>query len=276
MEAREDMVRTRTVRSLIEHGWVGEKPYFDAAVCCPECSSVVDKGVIRRDGVDAESVHSSIREWRDGEFHCGSCDTHLFQESAVVYDYRVAKEQIEEPWNPLTAHSLVLDGDVDQFGAAAAATYYHNCSGDAELGLFPERVSLNLRPRCLLCRHDFRELDFHHWDYENDIGTSLCRSCHSYIHNEKTASQQSTHSWTDTWVDPALARLVGRYRSHTNQLTPGLMRTEVIKHLFNIPVSTSRIDRAVEKWSERNCDHTYVAPPYCQGCGMRVIPDNVV
>lgn len=35
---------------------------------------------------------------------------------------------------------------------------------------------------CPLCRREVAELDFHHWDYENDTGVGLCRACHNAIH----------------------------------------------------------------------------------------------
>lgn len=36
--------------------------------------------------------------------------------------------------------------------------------------------------QCPLCRGEAAELDFHHWDYENDTGTEFCRPCHNAIH----------------------------------------------------------------------------------------------
>jgi hypothetical protein len=35
------------------------------------------------------------------------------------------------------------------------------------------------------------ELDFHHWDYERDVGVHLCRSCHNELHEGKRAQEQT-------------------------------------------------------------------------------------
>lgn len=36
-----------------------------------------------------------------------------------------------------------------------------------------------------------REFDFHHWDYENEIGCRLCRECHTHIHDGMKAREQT-------------------------------------------------------------------------------------
>jgi hypothetical protein len=58
-----------------------------------------------------------------------------------------------------------------------------------------------------------REFDFHHWDYEDDIGCQLCRKCHTYIHRGLSASEQRREVGTD-WESDAAERLYERATSN--------------------------------------------------------------
>lgn len=35
---------------------------------------------------------------------------------------------------------------------------------------------------CPLCRRQTGTLEFHHWDYDEDIGVEICEECHNTIH----------------------------------------------------------------------------------------------
>lgn len=45
-------------------------------------------------------------------------------------------------------------------------------------------------PVCAVCE-TFQRLDFHHWDYDRDIGIHICRECHTDIHDGKRARDQT-------------------------------------------------------------------------------------
>jgi hypothetical protein len=59
---------------------------------------------------------------------------------------------------------------------------------------------------CPLCL-DEEDLDFHHWDYENDIGIHICRRCHNMIHDGKRAREQTKGS-VGTWHADAVNNLI--------------------------------------------------------------------
>ena len=70
----------------------------------------------------------------------------------------------------------------------------------------------NYAARCPCCgyavRYGDREFDFHHWDYDNDVGCQLCRECHSHIHRGLRATEQEKQ--TDGWKRDAIERLYER------------------------------------------------------------------
>jgi len=52
-------------------------------------------------------------------------------------------------------------------------------------------------------------IDFHHWEYENDTGVYICRDCHNRIHDGKRASEQSREQpGHKTWHVAAASNLV--------------------------------------------------------------------
>jgi hypothetical protein len=64
--------------------------------------------------------------------------------------------------------------------------------------------------RCPACgyaeQYGSREFDFHHWDYDDDVGCCLCRKCHTDIHDGMTATEQSETTGRE-WQYDAVARL---------------------------------------------------------------------
>lgn len=72
---------------------------------------------------------------------------------------------------------------------------------------------------CPLCRRDDVSLEFHHWDYDEDIGVEICRDCHNAIHGGeegRVAIQQNrAESYgVDHWHVEAIDRLVQRDIEH--------------------------------------------------------------
>jgi len=67
---------------------------------------------------------------------------------------------------------------------------------------------------CPLCRKIDYELEFHHWDYETDRGVKICRRCHTFIHDEKTAYEQRQDvlkgSSLNGWLSAAIMNLILR------------------------------------------------------------------
>jgi hypothetical protein len=70
----------------------------------------------------------------------------------------------------------------------------------------------NARRTCPLCRRKAANLEYHHWDYEEDIGVRICEYCHEYIHRFKKARDQE--NWLakgQRWQHDAYPRAVNRY-----------------------------------------------------------------
>jgi len=93
--------------------------------------------------------------------------------------------------------------------------------------------------RCPCCgyavSYGSRDFDFHHWDYEDDIGCQLCRDCHTHIHRDMRASEQA--ELTDGWRKDAIRRLYKR--SLNNGLSFG--QAFKFKRRYNIPVTPERL-----------------------------------
>jgi len=63
--------------------------------------------------------------------------------------------------------------------------------------------------KCAFCESEGR-LDFHHWDYDRDIGINICRVCHNYIHEGKRARVQTSEAPKgEDWKVAVINRTVG-------------------------------------------------------------------
>jgi len=100
--------------------------------------------------------------------------------------------------------------------------------------------------RCPACgyaaSYGDREFDFHHWDYNEDVGCQLCRDCHSYIHRDMRASQQRREIGDD-WQRDAVGRLLDvceRSGLEFNDYTG-------FRHRFNIPAGTKASEAALKE-----------------------------
>lgn len=72
-----------------------------------------------------------------------------------------------------------------------------------------------MTPHCPLCRSEADALEFHHWDYENDVGVELCGECHSAIHGGdegRVSIQQNRAEYygLDHWHNLAVVNLIKR------------------------------------------------------------------
>lgn len=50
--------------------------------------------------------------------------------------------------------------------------------------------------------------DFHHWDYEKNIGVFLCRDCHEQVHSTECAYPEND----DDWIYHAISNALNHYR----------------------------------------------------------------
>ena len=78
------------------------------------------------------------------------------------------------------------------------------------------------------------EIDFHHWQYnEEEPGCHLCRGCHEYIHRYTRARHQSS-GWH--WKRDAVMRLLNLAAEQGNEFDS----VEAFCDQFNIPDNVSR------------------------------------
>lgn len=155
------------------------------------------------DGVEdiADSGSSFIDFLR--EALCPVCNSACFRNGSVVARLSAAKDMSE--------------GDVIRYVSNRAdELLWDNGPGESEMGVsFAWQLESQLRdhgwlPRCPACgyaeSYGDREFDFHHWEYKDQNGCCLCRKCHSHIHNEMRAKEQ-TRSTGREWQYNAVKRL---------------------------------------------------------------------
>lgn len=181
-----------------------------------------------------ETMDSADRNGASGFFDmlaeslCPECGGALFRWSIIVTSYAISR-QIRDKGDP----SLFIK-------RYANTRYWRGESGGAgahksKLGALGQEWE----PRCPACAYparatDGREFDFHHWDYDDDIGCRICRDCHSFIHRGKRARDQVENG---DWESDAVQRLYDRGVNH------GLSfhNPEQFMVRFNIPDNLSAI-----------------------------------
>jgi len=105
----------------------------------------------------------------------------------------------------------------------------HRCGGELELvepelykcqscGRYssPKRGNSSVypAPTCPICL-ETGGLDFHHWDYERDIGIHICRECHTHIHDGVRARDQTEMAPGDeTWRVDAMLNIIGLHETN--------------------------------------------------------------
>jgi hypothetical protein len=133
---------------------------------------------------------------------CPECGTVCYRSTSVVMEYEellaFKKNADLQRWILNRADTRFWHGERGQQGIPATVDgpilnkideYAHRC------------------PACgYAVEYGGREFDFHHWDYQNDIGCRLCRKCHDLTHGGQTASQQRDNSGT-AWQRDAVKRL---------------------------------------------------------------------
>jgi hypothetical protein len=137
-----------------------------------------------------------------------------------------------------TANNLILE-DIQRFICNWADKLFWTGGRDGQVFKETQQLlegqlkSFEWFARCPVCayavRYDGCEFDFHHWDYENDIGFCLCRRCHKHIHRDMRASEQADETGKE-WEYDAVQRL--RFLSQQFQIST--TQQEFIER-YNIP-----------------------------------------
>lgn len=121
------------------------------------------------------------------KYHSGFAARELSRD-ATCYDYDCHGElELVEP-------ELYRCADCGRFNGVATTS-----NG----GVYPASIC----PLCLTLSPS--NIDFHHWEYENETGVYICRECHNRIHDGKRAREQSRDLPDgETWHVPAGNNLV--------------------------------------------------------------------
>jgi hypothetical protein len=185
---------------------------------------------------------------------CPDCGAALFRDGSVVAPLASARKLTSEH---VKNHVLAV-ANHKFWSGWTEDSYVHNPGGDDEFVDITVDVlehplydhtnrSRGYKARCPACARPASEsqvaFDFHHWDYDDDIGCRLCRECHSHIHRDKTAEEQSKTTGK-AWEYDAVERLV--------ELSQKLLHFENEQQFirrFNIPRESTAFDAVQETFS---------------------------
>ncbi|WP_299262116.1 hypothetical protein [Halorientalis sp.] len=118
---------------------------------------------------------------------------------------------------------------------------------------------------CQLCDRSLNQLNlaylgYHHWQYEPDVGTSLCQFCHDFLHGGDESDQASQQDWRAKKLglrdfrDLAVIRLALRDREvHDFDIPeddPAYARR--LRTRYNVPLSVDRIVTLVSEVQHDN------------------------
>ena len=139
---------------------------------------------------------------------CPKCGDEVFRYTSVLMTHTVARE---------LGDALVMSAP-EVVVRRANTDYWHSNRGNVHIdvgsavGMQTRYIDEDYACRCPACgfakSYGGREFDFHHWDYEEDIGCMLCRQCHDHIHRSMRAREQG--KLTDSWKRDAIRRLYER------------------------------------------------------------------
>jgi len=169
---------------------------------------------------------------------CPECGTALFRNTSVVGKRgNLIRFQKEGPG--LTTYIFNRNDDLYWSGKTGSGRLPRTVYGGVlrDLGDYYHRC-----PGCGYAeKYGNREFDFHHWDYEDDIGCILCRNCHEHIHRGLSASEQA-EKVTCGWRADAIERL------HDLSVQNGLQfdGVELFRARYNIPLDI--FDGASSSW----------------------------
>ena len=102
-------------------------------------------------------------------------------------------------------------------------------------------------PCCQLCRCGETGLEFHHWDYENDIGCYLCTECHEKIHTDSARPTEVGPVWI--WL--AVRNTIDRYY----QIHDQVLWNDTAHNELDFPrwlIGERAWNRVLTKWAKEN------------------------
>jgi len=209
-----------------------EQRHVQVCGSCGHWLSAVHAGYFDRDGVDDQFADGSFAGGLQ-ESLCPKCGTALFRWTILVTSLSGARRLS----NTDVQQYLIMRGYRDYWKGEESTQIgggYVDMTGNRLKTLISDILSDgDLMPRCPACARPEPKcravFDFHHWDYDNDIGCRLCRWCHNHIHRGMKARKQG--ELTDGWRADAERRLLDHCQDN------GLRFDSVrgFQRRFNIP-----------------------------------------
>lgn len=220
--------------------------FHDGAVAavCPDCGEVIDR-------------------WKSGlpnpltrfQTDCPDCGQTLRRWSAVVMpDSRTETVLVD------VLRAIVQDYWDDQFRVGVEDdTLPHTREFARETETLAEEWNWRYEVSCPLCDRSLSDLsanylDYHHWIYRDDVGTSICRDCHDYLHGGDK-STANTQDWEAKELglrdfrDLTTIRLAERDRAihdpPADRDDP--VYAERLKERYNLPLNQQRINHLVSE-----------------------------
>jgi uncharacterized C2H2 Zn-finger protein len=177
---------------------------------------------------------------------CPSCGAACFRQGSIVAPLSVANLIRNEP--ELNAARYVFNRADKRIWQNSVGSYERNVELSWKMqSALHDHGYLTRCPACGFAERygNFdREFDFHHWDYDEDIGCCLCRECHTDIHDDMTATEQS-ESTGRGWQYDAITRL--HNVSRQNGLEFGSKEAFITR--YNIPdtgVTAAAVDEVFD------------------------------
>lgn len=217
----------------------------DTAVVCPECGELVERFYT---GVPEPLVR----------FHteCSECDVTLCRWAAVVMPASKTKAG-NCPDAPFA--EIVQSYWERQFRVGVESdSIPHTREFTEATQSLADEWGWDWQVECPLCDRSLPELSkaylgYHHWEYETDIGTSLCEDCHDYLHGERNNHKANEQDWLAKTLGLrdfralSVIKLAARDRAvHDVELAEDDSRyADRLRRRYNVPLSPSRISRLV-------------------------------
>jgi len=168
------------------------------------------------------------------EVLCPSCHTANFRHSLILATKGTSSECFKRDGYACRSYirdrmdwefwrgDIVSDTAVDNGGAFmySSETPPLRSIRESEPGV----SDIGWEPSCPVCGvadDGTTRFDFHHWDYEDDIGVQLCRDCHNHAHGGQRISDLPEQ---DGWREEAKERLISRMASNVDVATASFQR----------------------------------------------------
>lgn len=237
-----DLDHAMVLEDAIAHQCFRDEGVF---LYCPGCGDAINHLLT---GLPADPVRLTAT--------CLNCDTHLFRWATVA-----APPASTNPHPDADSFPQLVQAFWEEKLRIGVAddTLYHTQEFIDAIQEYVDLWDWDWSVTCPLCDRSLDQinreyLDYHHWTYQQDIGTYLCRYCHDYVHGgDKTNANEQ--DWRAKklglagFCDLAVMRLARRDRTiHDVDLSEqDSAYAHRLRARHNIPLPPERITTLVSE-----------------------------